>query len=203
MDLFPHLLSLDENLLPKDGVVNYLGPVIERAAADHFFQRLRTGIDWQPDEAVIMGRHIATRRHVAWHGDRPYAYTYSRVTKTALGWTEDLLALKAVVEEYSGERFNSCLLNLYHDGSEGMAWHSDGERDLKRHGTIASVSLGAERRFAFKHKRGPERLSLNLAHGSLLLMKGETQSHWLHRLPPTKTVSEPRINLTFRTIDRA
>lgn len=202
MDLFPDLLGIGENLLPKDGEVNYFGPIMTVKEADLYFQRLRESINWQPDEAVIMGKHIVTRRHVAWYADHPYAYTYSKLTKTALGWTEDLLRLKALVEERAGESFNSCLLNLYHDGSEGMAWHSDGERDLKRHGTIASVSLGAERRFAFKHRRDNDRLSLELAHGSLLLMKGVTQSHWLHRLPPSKKVSEARINLTFRTIEQ-
>lgn len=110
------------------------------------------------------------------------------------------MALKQKAEELSGETFNSCLLNLYHNGDEGMAWHSDGEKDLKKNGAIASLSFGAERKFVFKHKIDKTTISLNLAHGSLLLMKGTTQTHWLHRLPPTKLVSKPRINLTFRTI---
>ncbi len=93
------------------------------------------------------------------------------------------------------------MVNLYHDGSEGMAWHSDGEKQLKRHGAIASLSFGAERKFGFKHKETKEVISLNLASGSLLVMKNETQDYWLHRLPPTKKVNSPRINLTFRTID--
>ncbi|MEO9210196.1 MAG: alpha-ketoglutarate-dependent dioxygenase AlkB, partial [Ginsengibacter sp.] len=104
-------------------------------------------------------------------------------------------------EEKSGESYNSCLLNLYHTGQEGMAWHSDGEKDLKKNGAIASLSFGAERKFAFKHKRTKETVSINLQPGSLLVMKGSTQTHWLHRLPPTKMIRSPRINLTFRTID--
>ncbi|HAV54098.1 MAG TPA: alpha-ketoglutarate-dependent dioxygenase AlkB, partial [Aequorivita sp.] len=104
------------------------------------------------------------------------------------------------IETISGETFNSCLLNLYHSGAEGMGWHSDAEKDLKKNGAIASVSLGAERKFALKHKQTKETVSLNLEHGSLLLMKGTTQTHWLHRLPPTKKIHDPRINLTFRTI---
>jgi alkylated DNA repair dioxygenase AlkB len=91
-------------------------------------------------------------------------------------------------------------LNLYHSGEEGMAWHSDGEKDLKKNGAIASVSFGAERKFAFKHKQTKETIALNLEHGSLLIMKGATQTNWLHRLPPTKKVDKARINLTFRTI---
>ncbi len=125
-------------------------------------------------------------------------YRYSGTTKTALTWTEALLAIKTRIEEQSGETYNSCLLNLYHTGEEGMAWHSDGETELKKDGTIASVSLGAERKFAFKHKQTKERIDLWLEHGSLMVMKGTTQTHWLHRLPPTKKVMAPRVNLTFR-----
>ena len=100
----------------------------------------------------------------------------------------------------SDESYNSCLLNLYHDGSEGMAWHSDAEKDLKKNGAIGSLSFGAVRKFAFKHKVTKEKFYINLDAGSLLVMKGETQTNWLHRLPPTTKVYTPRINLTFRTI---
>ena len=113
----------------------------------------------------------------------------------------ELLELKSIIEEKTDLKFNSCLLNLYHNGNEGMAWHSDAEKDLKKNGAIGSLSLGAERKFAFKHKETKETISLILEHGSLLVMKDITQSHWLHRLPPTKRIDKPRINLTFRTID--
>ena len=118
----------------------------------------------------------------------------------ALQWTAGLLELKELAEKTTGEVYNSCLLNLYHDGSEGMAWHSDGEKDLKKNGAIASMSFGAERKFSFKNKKTRENVSLILQHGSLLVMKDSTQSHWLHRLPPAKRISKPRVNLTFRTI---
>lgn len=95
---------------------------------------------------------------------------------------------------------NSCLLNLYHDGNEGIAWHSEAERDLKREGAISSLSFGAERKCSFKHKQSKQVVSKILQNGSLLVMKDTTQTCWLRRLPPTKTVSTPRINLTFRTI---
>jgi alkylated DNA repair dioxygenase AlkB len=111
-----------------------------------------------------------------------------------------LQALKSLAEKHSGETYNSCLLNLYHDGSEGMAWHSDGEKDLQKNGAIGSLSFGAERKFCFKHKQSGEKIDVFLEAGSLLVMKGETQTHWLHRLPPTTKVHQPRINLTFRTI---
>lgn len=106
-----------------------------------------------------------------------------------------------MIEAQTGESFNSCLLNLYHTGDEGMAWHSDGETDLKKDGTIGSLSLGAVRKFAFKHKQSKEKFELFLEHGSLLLMKDTTQTYWLHRLPPSKKVHTIRVNLTFRTIE--
>lgn len=163
---------------------------------------LLTDIAWQHDEAIIFGKKIITKRKVAWYGDEQYSYTYSKVTKTALPWTTELLELKALAEKESGESYNSCLLNLYHDGDEGMAWHSDGEKDLQKNGAIASISLGAERKFAFKHKETGEKVEIQLEHGSLLVMKDQTQQHWLHRLPPSKKIKSLRINLTFRTIIR-
>jgi alkylated DNA repair dioxygenase AlkB len=180
--------------------VNYYGTVISRQQADRYFELLMNNIDWRNDEAIIMGKHIITKRKVAWYGEKPFEYTYSRTSKLALPWTKELLELKMITEQKTGETFNSCLLNLYHSGEEGMAWHSDGEKDLKKDGAIGSLSFGAERKFAFKHKRTAKTISLVLGHGSLLVMKGPTQTHWLHRLPPTKKILRPRINLTFRTI---
>jgi alkylated DNA repair dioxygenase AlkB len=115
-------------------------------------------------------------------------------------WTPDLLELKSLAEKLSGETFNSCLLNLYHNGSEGVGWHSDGEKDLKKNGAIGSLSFGAERRFLFRHKERKENVELFLEHGSLMIMKDETQTNWLHRLPPVRQITAPRVNLTFRTI---
>lgn len=201
IDLF-NLGSVEErNLLPKDGIVNYYGKVIPLADANSYFQKLMDEIAWKPDEAIIFGKHIFTNRKVAWYADREFDYTYSKITKKALIWTPVLKELKMITEQKAGDTFNSCLLNLYHNGDEGMAWHSDGEKDLKKNGAIGSLTLGAERKFAFKHKVSKETISLVLENGSLLVMKGETQTYWLHRLPPTKTVSKPRINLTFRTIN--
>lgn len=200
MDLFN--LGFDENinLLPKDGTVNYYGKIMSFEEADTFYTALLNGIEWKNDEAVIFGKRILTKRKVAWYGEKNFKYTYSNTTKEALPWTKELVELKQLIETKTGEKFNSCLLNLYHDGNEGMAWHSDGEKDLKKNGAIGSLSFGAERKFAFKHKENKETVSLVLQHGSLLVMKDTTQTHWLHRLPPTKLISKPRINLTFRTI---
>nr|WP_315219670.1 alpha-ketoglutarate-dependent dioxygenase AlkB [uncultured Flavobacterium sp.] len=200
MDLFNPETDPTTNLLPKDGTVNYYGKLFDRASSDHYCDVLLNTIEWKNDEAVIFGKLIITKRKVAWYGDVGFEYTYSNTTKKALPWTADLLELKAIIEEKTGETFNSCLLNLYHSGEEGMAWHSDAEKDLKKNGAIASVSFGAERKFAFKHKESKETVSLVLEHGSVLVMKDTTQTHWLHRLPPTKTIFKPRVNLTFRSI---
>lgn len=194
------MFTYSDNLLPKDGQVFYFGKVIPNQLADEFYNTLLTQVDWQHDQAIIFGKRIVTKRKVAWYADKPYAYTYSGVTKQALPWTNALLELKTLAEKTTGETYNSCLLNLYHNGNEGMAWHSDGEADLKKNGSIASLSLGAERRFGFKHKKSGDKIYCMLEHGSLLEMKGKTQSHWLHRLPTTTKVKAPRINLTFRTI---
>jgi len=199
MDLFNQNNEI-QNLLPKEGTVNYYGLVFTRKQADEFYDLLFNKIEWKNDEAIIFGKRIVTKRKVAWYAEQPFEYTYSKVTKQALIFTEELLRIKRIVEETTNETYNSCLLNLYHDGSEGMAWHSDGEKDLKKNGAIASVTFGAERKFGFKHKETKEVVSLILQHGSVLVMKDETQTHWLHRLPPTKKVHRPRINLTFRTI---
>lgn len=197
MDLFN---NHDTNLLPRDGIVQYYGKLLPKKTADGYLHKLLHDIAWKNDEAVLYGKRIITKRKVAWYGDRDFSYTYSNTTKKALPWTEPLLALKQLVEDATGETFNSCLLNLYHSGEEGMAWHSDAEKDLKKDGAIGSLSFGAERRFSFKHKSTGQKLSLILEHSSLLVMKGATQSHWLHRLPPTQLTKLPRVNLTFRTI---
>lgn len=202
MSLFEIEYDCHKNILPYDGVVNYYGKIIQTERANFYFQKLLDSIVWKQDEAVIFGKHIFTKRKVAWYGNMAFEYTYSNITKKALPWTKELEELKSIIETHSGETYNSCLLNLYHNGNEGMAWHSDGEKDLRKNGAIASLSLGAERKFSFKHKHSKELISLQLAHGSLLIMKGETQTHWMHRLPPTKKVCSERINLTFRTIEK-
>ena len=185
MNLFESSFDGSINLLPFDGTVNYYGVILKSDEAKFYYTTLLDSIEWKNDEAIIFGKKYITKRKVAWYGDRPYQYAYSNITKNALPWTKELLQLKNIVEKESGEQYNSCLLNLYHNGEEGMAWHSDAEKDLK---------------FSFKHKENKETVSVLLENGSLLVMKDQTQSFWLHRLPPTKKIFQPRINLTFRTI---
>jgi alkylated DNA repair dioxygenase AlkB len=189
------------SLLPGDGTVHYHGKIFPKRQSDIYHDYLFNQMPWENDQAVIFGKLVLTKRMVAWFGEKSFEYTYSGRTKRARPWTPELLELKSKCEEISEETYNACLLNLYHDGSEGMAYHSDGEKDLKKHGAIASLTFGAERKFLFKHKRTGKKVEILLEHGSLLVMKGMTQDHWLHRLPPTAKVKTPRVNLTFRTIE--
>jgi alkylated DNA repair dioxygenase AlkB len=187
-------------ILNKDGLVNYYGKILTSEEANQYLGLLMQNILWKNDEVVIFGKHIVTKRKTAWYGDSDYLYTYSNITKQALPWTKELYGLKQMVEEFAGVKFNSCLLNLYHNGDEGMGWHSDDEESLGKNITIASLSLGAERKFLFKHKQTKQIISFILEHGSLLIMKDATQRNWLHSLPKSKNIVQPRINLTFRTI---
>ena len=198
MDLFNQ--EVQQNILPFDGEVIDFGLILNKEQCNFYYDKLFNEIPWENDQAIVFGKHYVTKRKVAWFGNKEYNYSYSGVTKQAHLWTPELLELKKKVEDISKATYNSCLLNLYHDGSEGMAWHSDGEKTLQENGVIASVTLGAERKFSFKHKETKQRIDIILKNGSLLLMKGETQKNWLHRLPPTKKIHAPRINLTFRTI---
>ena len=198
MDLFnPDIV---QNVLPYDGEAVDHGLVLNKEQCNFYYQKLLNEIPWEHDQAIVFGKHFVTKRKVAWFGDYEYNYKYSGVVKQAHIWTKELLELKKIVEEISETTYNSCLLNLYHTGEEGMAWHSDGEKSLLDNGTIASLTLGAARKFSFKHKKTKHKIDVMLENGSLLLMKGTTQKNWLHRLPPTKKVHTPRINLTFRTI---
>ncbi|WP_159950862.1 alpha-ketoglutarate-dependent dioxygenase AlkB family protein [Polaribacter septentrionalilitoris] len=199
MDLFSEEKVI--NILPFEGIANYHGIILNKTQCDFYYNTLMETIQWKNDKALIFGKTIITKRKVAWYAEAPFSYTYSKVTKTANLFTKELIELKKIVEQESGETYNSCLLNLYHSGDEGMAYHSDGEKMLKKNGAIASLSLGAQRKFSFKHKETKQRVDIVLERGSLLVMKDKTQTHWLHRLPPTKKVNSPRINLTFRTIE--
>jgi alkylated DNA repair dioxygenase AlkB len=200
MTLFNEYRASNNNILNQDGIVNYYGKILSPEDANQYFDLLMRNIQWENDDLVFFGKHVTTKRQAAWYGDSEYLYTYSNSTKRALAWINELFELKQIVEKYAGTKFNSCLLNLYHNGNEGMGWHSDDEGSLGKNNTIASLSFGAERKFSFKHKQTKQTVSIVLEHGSLLIMKGATQSNWLHSLPKSKNITQPRINLTFRTI---
>lgn len=191
-------LFFSENLLPFDGAVEYFPSFIGLASSNFYFQKLEGNINWQHDVVRLFGKEITTNRKTAWYGSQSFEYTYSNKTKIAIPWNKELIDLKTIIEKQCQEEFNSCLLNLYHNGNEGMAWHSDAEKSILPNSTIASLSLGAERRFLFKHKNTQQKIELNLQNGSLLLMKENTQNNWWHSLPKSAKIKSPRINLTFR-----
>lgn len=190
---------MQENLLPYHGEVFY-SQLLDSNQSEIFFNQLINKTMWSHDVNFIFGKRIVTKRKVAWYGDSPFVYTYSNESKMAMPWIDPIFKLKSITERATRESYNSCLLNLYHNGDEGMGWHSDNEKELKENGAIASISLGAERKFLFKHKSTDHKVDLFLENGSILLMKGEIQKYWKHRLPPTKKINTARINLTFRTI---
>jgi alkylated DNA repair dioxygenase AlkB len=187
-----------QNLLPLDGAVFYLPALFSESQSHDFFQILLNTIPWRQDEVFIFGKKHITARKMAWFADDGISYTYSKSTKAALAWTVELLEIKKAVEQKTGEKFNACLLNLYADGTQGMGWHSDDEKSIEQNSTIASVSLGVKRKFSFKHRSSKQKVEVFLENGSLLLMQGETQKHWLHSLPKSLKLTSPRINLTFR-----
>lgn len=187
-----------ENILPFDGHTSYLPDFLTPADAAATYQSLLHSTEWKNDEAFIFGRHIITSRKVAWYGDGNFDYAYSKITRTALPWTAELQSVRTRIEATCSINFNSCLLNLYHNGTEGMAWHSDDEKCMGDKPFIASLSLGAARRFSFKHKCSGDKVDILLEPGSLLIMKENTQTNWLHCLPKSTRVHSSRINLTFR-----
>ena len=173
-----------------------LGP----AWADKAREALMTGVSWRTSSFQMFGRRIESPRLIAWEGD--HAYTYSRVTWPPAPWGATLRAIRDHVGELAGASFNGVLLNLYRDGRDSMGWHSDDEPELGRQPVIASLSLGAPRRFVFRAlENHAHKCQLTLNHDSLLIMSGETQSHWQHALPKTTKPVAARINLTFRWVD--
>ena len=188
------------NLLPKDGTVHYYGKIFTEEQSEIYYVKLLNEINWQHDVVKIFGKEIITKRKVAFLGDEGISYKYSGKTKIAENWLKFILEIKSTVEQISTEKFNACLLNYYHNGSDAMSWHSDNEKEILKHSAIASVSFGAERKFGFKHNFSKEEISLMLENGSLLIMKDKTQIYWKHKLYTNAIIIEPRINLTFRTI---
>jgi alkylated DNA repair dioxygenase AlkB len=188
----------DLNLLPSDGELNDFGRVFCGREADIILHRLLRDVPWQADTALVNGQFIKSGRQVAWYANDKFRYTHSGLLREAILWDLPILELiKSRVERVTGATFNSCVLNLYHNGSQGMGWHSDREA-VGAHSLIASVSVGATRKFALRHKLSGEKRALLLEHGQLIVMRGTTQQHWLHALMRTQQTLGPRISLTFR-----
>lgn len=172
------------------------------AESDRALSQLLAETPWKQETAHLFNQAIPVPRLTAWYGDAGKAYTYSGIAMQPAPWTATLLHLKATVEAVAAVQFNSVLLNLYRNGQDSVGWHSDAEPVLGRNPIIASVSLGATRRFSLKHKyrRDLKPVHLELHHGSLVLMQGTTQHHWVHQVPKTTKPVGQRINLTFRII---
>jgi len=169
--------------------------------ADELLAALLTGITWQQEDIVMFGEPRRVPRLVAWHGDPGTAYTYSGTAHEPLPWTPVLQSIRSRVQDLTSHSFNSVLLNRYRDGRDGMGWHADDERELGRDPAIASVSLGATRRFKLRHRRLRDAVAtIELAHGDLLLMAGRTQHDYVHAVPKTTRPVGERVNLTFRLL---
>ena len=186
------------NIINKDGHAHYYGTIMNTEENHYYFNELFHKIDWVNENVMMFGKEIVTKRKVAFYADKGINYTYSHKTKKSSDWTPLLLDLKQLVSDYTQSNYNACLLNLYHNGEEGMGWHSDNEKEIIPNSSIASISIGEARKFSFKHKTTKESQSILLENGSLLEMTGCIQQHWLHALPKSKKAKGPRINLTFR-----
>ena len=189
-----------QNLLPIDGSAQYYPEFISEEVSLSLIDQLEKSLRWDADQLIMFGKLVTTRRKVAWVGEPECTYTYSGVKRNPQAWTPELLSMKTRLEKLAQSEFNSCLLNFYHDGADGMGWHSDDEKELDTKSPIASLSLGSTRKFAFRHKINKSTISIFLEDGSALIMNAPTQQFWQHALLKTKTIHTPRINLTFRKI---
>lgn len=204
MDLFNQTPKEREfkKIILKDGEVWYMENFIPLDKANSYFKNFVETINWRQEDIKMYGKTYPVPRKTAWYGYEGFNYKYSGILCNPEPWTKELLGIKRVIESFLPESdFNSVLLNLYRDGSDKVSWHADDEKGLGINPLIASVSLGATRRFDLKHKTDPdEKLQLELAPGSLVIMKGALQHNWLHQIPVQKRITDSRINLTFRTI---
>jgi alkylated DNA repair dioxygenase AlkB len=185
-----------------DGDARFVADFLTRAESDACFSELLDLVEWEQHLIRIRGREVASPRLSAWYGDPDAHYRYSGLSLEPRPWLPPILELKTKVEGACDAPFNSVLLNLYRDGADSMGWHSDDEPELGERPVIASLSLGATRRFRLRHRRRKdlEPVAIDLESGSLLIMQGDTQRFWKHQVPKTKRTVEPRINLTFRSI---
>ena len=186
------------NILPQDGIALYYDKIIGDEQVKQLYDALFNNIHWENERVIMFGKEIITKRKVAFFSDPSISYRYASKTKIGLPWTSTLITIKNRIESITKESYNACLLNLYHNGEESMGWHSDNEKEIVANSSIASLSLGANRKFSFKHKVSKETVSIELEDGSLLEMKGSVQAHWWHALLKSKKVTDARINLTFR-----
>ena len=196
------LFPISGELLPGDGSAVLFPDFLCESDADNYFSGLHNNTPWEQNFIRLFGKEVFEPRLSTWHAEADLPYTYSGVPRTPHPWKEPLSSLRTACEAHTGQSFNGALLNLYRTGLDAMGWHSDDEAVNGPNPVIASISLGAERRFDFRHKQSREMISAVLPHGSLLVMSGACQTFWLHRIAKTTRQTEPRINVTFRTLWR-
>lgn len=190
-----------DNLLPKDGEVYYFSGFYSKAESDLFLDKLFQEIPWKHEPIKIFGKEILQPRLTAWIGDTGLDYSYSGIKMRPYPWTPTLGKIKEKIEQEIGIVFNSALLNQYRNENDSVGWHSDNERELGVNPIIASISFGQAREFQLKHRSNKNlKESILLEHGSLLLMQGKTQHHWIHAIPKRRQLMQARINITFRQI---
>jgi alkylated DNA repair dioxygenase AlkB len=189
----------------SNGEILFMRNFLTPSEAKHYFNLLQNNISWKQEEVRFYGKTYPVPRKTAWYGYEGFNYSYSGITCFPEVWTKELLEIKSQIEQFIPEEdFTSVLLNLYNNGNDKMGWHADNEKELGINPTIASVSLGETRRFDIKNKNNSElQYKFELTSGSLLIMRGALQHHWIHQIPAQKKVKNARINLTFRTIKKA
>ena len=197
------LLNLEnkKKIKIKDGELYYDRFFFSNIEANKYFNLLKKEIKWRQDNIKIFGKIYPQPRLTALYANNNKSYSYSNIKMQPITFTPTLFDIKSKIEKRLNSQFTSCLLNLYRNGQDSNGWHADNEKELGLNPVIASLSLGAERVFHMKHRNDKkEKLKINLTNGSLLVMRGKTQHHWLHQIPKTRKKVEERINLTFRII---
>jgi len=184
----------------NDGYLSLHDNFIQNLPANDLFEKLLQELQWTNESIKLYGKTITVPRLVCWYGDKGALYSYSGIKHTPLPWTSTLQQLRRLIEQHTQQTFNSVLANLYRSETDSMGWHADKEKELGENPTIASVSLGEERRFDIRHNKTKHVHNILLRHGSLLVMAGSFQHHWQHRIPKSRTPKNARINLTFRNI---
>ena len=198
------LIPINQKLIQtENSTVTYQSEFLTPAESVDLFEYCLKKIEWKHDEAVIYGKKIITKRQIAWFADSSFDYNYSKTSRVANKWTGELMQIKNKLQEITNYSFNSCLLNLYYDGTEGMGWHSDDQNHLEPDSPVAIISLGEQRFFKLRETKNREnQRKLILQNGSLLLMLHQTQKYWQHEIPKMASIKDIRINLTWRNMSK-
>lgn len=200
LNLFNSTKSKTEITVISNGKFLHIGQFFSKSLSDKYFKTLFDAIDWKQEKMNMYGKELLFPRLTAWYGEDDKPYSFSGITLKPKKWTPELLEIKKQIESKVDASFNSVLLNRYRNGNDSISWHTDAEKELGKNPVIASVNFGATREFQLKHIHTNEKMSINLSHGSLLIMMGEMQHFWKHQIPKTKKNVGERINLTFRVI---